>query len=233
MNFHAPVSGAAGKVEGNQIINTQVSEVKPLSDALSEPLVKAYKAGGYGLVFIFSGTILLLIALFSGEGILRYLVGIIGALMILAVLALFYFQDIKKLVDVNKNISKNEELINTVQETAIYMTDLAYTLQALAFKNADELATTLTEVRTTVKYVTSMPLLSSIPGVENIGKIADNCYVVKAEDLSKSIVATTTTAKTIIEDVKTALIKSNPTLLKKYLEQVKNMDLQAQKLLER
>jgi hypothetical protein len=56
-------------------------------------------------------------------------------------------------------------------------------------------------------------LLSSIPGIEQISKIADNRYVVKAEDLSKSIVSTTATAKTVIENVKTALVQSDPTQL--------------------
>jgi hypothetical protein len=211
----------------------KVPDIKPLSEALSEPLVKAYKVGGYGLVFVFAGTMLLLVALFFGEGILRYFVGVLGASMILAVLGLFYFQDIKKLVDANKNIQKNQELIDTVQETAIQMTDLAYTLQALAFKNADEIATVLTQVRSRVKDVASIPLLSNIPGVEQIGKVVDNRYVVKAEDLSKSIVATTATTKTVIEDVKTALIKSNPTQLRKYLDSLKRMDIVAKKLLEK
>jgi len=211
----------------------KVPDIKPLSEALSEPLVKAYKVGGYGLVFVFAGTMLLLVALFFGEGILRYFVGVLGALMILAVLGLFYFQDIKKLVDANKNIQKNQELIDTVQETAIQMTDLAYTLQALAFKNADEIATVLTQVRSRVKDVAAIPLLSNIPGVEQIGKIVDNRYVVKVEDLSKSIVATTATTKTVIEDVKTALIQSNPIQLKKYLDSLKRMDIAAKKLLEK
>jgi hypothetical protein len=135
----------------------KVPVVKPLSEALSEPLVKAYKVGGYGLVFVFAGTMLLLVALFFGDGILRYFLGALGALMILAVLGLFYFQDIKKHIDVNRNIQKNQELINTVQETAIEMTDLAYTLRALAFKNANELATALTQVRSSVKDVTATP----------------------------------------------------------------------------
>lgn len=208
-------------------------DIKPLSEALSDPIVKAYSVGGYGLVFVFAGTLLLLIALFFGQGIFHYFVGVLGALMILAVLALFYFQDIKKLVDVNRNIRRNEELINTVQETAIQMTDLAYTLQSLAFKNADELATVLTQLRTNIKDATSIPLLSSIPGVEQIGNIADSQYVVKAESLSRSIVSTTETAKTVIEDIKTALIQSNPAQLKKYLERLRSMDLQAKKLLEK
>jgi hypothetical protein len=34
----------------------EVPDIKPLSEALLEPFVKAYKVGGYGLVFVFAGT---------------------------------------------------------------------------------------------------------------------------------------------------------------------------------
>lgn len=205
----------------------QISAVKSLPPALSGPLVKAYNAGIYGLIFIFGGTILLLFTSFFAEGILRYIIGGIGAFTILTVIALLYF----KLMDIIKHIGKIGELFNTVQDTAIYMTDFAYTLQAVAYKNAEQVSTTITQVRTTVEDVTSMPFVSSIPGIEQIGNIADNPYVVRAEDLSKSVVATTVTAKTVIEDVKTALSESDTAQLQKYLGQLKNIELQVKRLL--
>lgn len=169
----------------------------PNIQALSAPIVKAYKAGGYGLVFVFVGTMLLLLALFFGKGALGYVVGVVGAFMILAVLGLFYIQDIKKLRDVNNTIRRNQEPIDTVQETAIQMTDLAYTLQALAFKNAEEIAVAVTQVRKTVKDATAIPVLSNIPGIERIVRITDNDFIVRADDLSKSIVATTIATKAV------------------------------------
>ncbi len=207
----------------------QVSGVKPLSSILTEPLVNAYKAGGYAVVFIIVGTILLLIASFFAQGIFRYIIAGIGAFTVFAVLALFYV----KIIGIFKRIGKAEELINTVQETAIYVTDFAYTLQAVASKNADELSTAITQVRTTVEDVTSLPFISNFPGIEQIGNIADNPHVVKAEDLSKSIVETTTTAKTVIEDVKTALIESDAARLPQYLDRLKGIYLQVTKLLDR
>ncbi|MGD1910670.1 MAG: hypothetical protein ACFB2X_07395 [Rivularia sp. (in: cyanobacteria)] len=205
----------------------QISAVKSLPPAISGPLVKAYNAGVYGLIFILGGTILLLFTSFFAEGILRYILGSIGAFTILAFIVLLYF----KLAGIIKHIGKIGELFNTVQETAIYMTDFAYTLQAVAYKNAEEVSTTITQVRSTIEDVTSMPLLSSIPGVEQIGNIADNPHVVRAEDLSKSVVATTVTAKTVIEEVKTALTQSDTAQLQKYLGQLKNIELQVKGLL--
>ena len=42
--------------------------IKPLSDAIASPIMKAYKAGGFGLVLIFVGTLLLLATMFFGQG---------------------------------------------------------------------------------------------------------------------------------------------------------------------
>lgn len=63
--------------------------------------------------------------------------------------------------------------------------------------------------------------------------MAYNKYVVKAEDLSKSTVMTTVSAKSVIEDVKTALVNSDPALLKKYLIQVQELDPRAKDLLQK
>ena len=117
-----------------------ISPFKPLSDAISAPIVDAYKAGGLGLTLVFVGTLLLLSTLLFGGSITAYVIGILGALIILTVLYLFYFQSIKPLKDLNDRVKKNQETINTVQQAAIQMTDLAYNLQSLAFKNADEVA---------------------------------------------------------------------------------------------
>ena len=114
--------------------------VKRLSDALASPILKAYKAGGFGLVLVFVGTLLLLAAMFFGEGLPRYIAATIGTLMILLVLLLFYLQDIRKLQQASDSIKSNAELVDTIQQTAIELTDLASHLQSLAFKHADDVA---------------------------------------------------------------------------------------------
>lgn len=58
--------------------------------------------------------------------------------MILTVLYLFYFQDIKKLKELHTSIRQNQALVDKVQATAIQMTDLAYVAQALTFKSANK-----------------------------------------------------------------------------------------------
>lgn len=213
------------------MINT--TDVKPLSEAISDPILKAYKAGGYGLVFVFTGTLMLLVTLFVERGIFSFILAVLGTIMILAVLYLFYFQDIKKLKDLHTSMQQNQELIDTVQATAIQMTDLAYDLQALSFKYADEVAEIITLIRENIHRVTTLPMISDIPGIEIVSKVADNTYIVRAEDLSKSIVTTTVTAKSVIEDIKTALVNSDPALLNKYLAQIQELDLIAKGLLQK
>lgn len=207
------------------------NKVKNLSEAISAPIIDSYKAGGLGLVFAFLGTLLLLIALFSGKGVYGYIFGILGSLMILAVLCLFYFRDIKKLKDINDSIEKNKELIDNVQEAAIQMTDLAYGLQSLAFKHANEIASMLTLIRQKLKEFRSIPLVSNIPGVDKVCELAENQYVLKAEDLSALIVKTTSAAKSTIEDIKISLVESDPKLLKKYLNQIEEMGHKINELL--
>jgi hypothetical protein len=53
---------------GRECLNMSAENVKPLSEAISSPILKAYKAGGYGLVFVFIGT------LFVERGIFSYLI---------------------------------------------------------------------------------------------------------------------------------------------------------------
>lgn len=205
-----------------------ISQIKPLSEAITAPLSGLYKAGGLALVLIFIGTLLLLVALFFGQGITTYLVGVPGALIIFMVLLRFYLRDIKKLHEVHRSIQKNGELIDTIQKTAIEMTDLASNLQALAFKHAEEVAELISAYRHVV-----LPLLSKIPSASKIGQLADNSYIVRVEDLSASIVKTTASTKHIIDDVKSALIEANPILLKKYLDQLQELDLKTEELLAR
>jgi hypothetical protein len=112
---------------------------------------------------------LLIAAIFNFNNWPRYLLTETASLLISSVLILFYFKDIKKLGELNKNILRNRDMINTVQNTAVEMTELPNCLQALAFKSADEVAeimnvlykyvSTTVEVRHNKKGNRSDPLL--------------------------------------------------------------------------
>ena len=209
------------------------NEIKPLSQAISDPLIKTYKAGGLVLSIAFIGTFLLLAPMFLGKSIHGYIAGSLGGLMLFAVLFFFYFHDIKKLKDVHDKIKDNKELIDTVQESAIRMTDLSYELQALAFKHADEIASLIALLRNNVRELRALPLISSIPGIDKVSELSENQYVIKAEDLSTAIVETTLKTKTIIKDIKKSLIESDAAPLKKYLKQLDMIEEKLQDLLKK
>src|SRR5262245_53304874 len=113
---------------------TTTSNIKPLSESISSPILKAYTKGGYGLAFLTLGAILMLVAYFSnGGGILSYILLIFGAALIFMTLAYFYFKDFRKLVVARDDVKKNKELIDTIQMIEVEMIELSYNLQALVF----------------------------------------------------------------------------------------------------
>ena len=124
------------------------TNIKPLSDAVSAPILSSYKAGGLGLTFLTLGALLMLIAFFwNDKGVLTYFILGIGTLLIFSTLAYFYFKDMRKLITAKKNVHKNKELIDAIQQTALELTELAYVLQALIFKHANQVSTSIQHIR--------------------------------------------------------------------------------------
>jgi hypothetical protein len=194
--------------------------IKPLSDAISSPIMKAYVKGGYGLTFLMLGSILMLIAYFSSEkGILSYIVLATGAIIIFSILAYFYFKDFRKLVIAKESVKRNKELIDAIQQTALEMTELSYNLQALIFKHADQVSYAIQYIR---------PVIRELPLV---GRLADSKVMDKTETLSTTIVESAERIKKVIEDLEKALIESDPRGLKKYLEQVREFKVDIRRLL--
>lgn len=208
------------------------SDVQPLAEVIGAPILKAYKAGGVGLVLVCVGTLLLLAALFWGVGTLRYILAIVGTFMVFLVLVLFYFQDIRKLKQASESIESNRDLVNAIQQTAIEMTDLAYNLQLLASRNADEvtfLVNTFRECLRSINSTSHNP--SNTPGTDRVVAFTNNLYIVQAENHSASIIRTTDSVKVVIEDIRKALIEPNPILLTRYLADLQELETKAQALL--
>ena len=125
----------------------------------------------------------------------------------------------KKLIKTHENIRKNAELIDTIQQTALEMTELADSLQALVFKHASQVKQTIEDIR---PFIKDLPL---------IGHIAETQGTRLAEALSPSIVKTTENVKFVIRDLKTALIESDAAGLNKYLAQVREYRTEIRDLL--
>jgi hypothetical protein len=178
---------------------------KTLSDAIFDPVSKAYKVGGFGLAFLALGAFLMLFAAFlPASGSLRYVVVSTGFVLIALTCVLFFIQDVRPLLSARRSIDQNRELIDSVQLAALQATEIASDLQSLAFKHASAVAMTMQTLR---------PHLRQIPV---IGKFVDSELVTRTDALSAAIVDYTGRAKKAINDLEDALVRSDPAALKKY-----------------
>lgn len=185
---------------------------KSLSDAIFEPITKAYKAGGLGLAFLGLGAMLMLLAFsFPDRGPLAVVIVATGFGLVVLTCTLFLFKDILPLYRVRRGIRDNAELVDSVQTAALQMTEVASDLQALAFKHANTVAAVMQDIRPAVRR---LPL---------VGMLADSETVVRADSLSASIVEYTTKAKVVIHDVEDAIVHSDSTRLKAYVVQLKEL----------
>ena len=122
--------------------------VKALSEALFDPVYKAYKLGGLGLAILVLGSILMLVAFFlPNKDIFSYLIVFTGLMLILLVSALFFLKELLALFRAQRSVEQNKELIDLVQRAALHSTRLAYELESLIFKHSSELSEFLQTVR--------------------------------------------------------------------------------------
>ena len=197
-----------------------ISEFKHFSDAISDPLLKAYRAGGFGLALLTFGAILMLTAFFwGGPTAIRYIVLLVGALLTFFVLAYVYFKEFPRVRRARASVAANKVMIDAIQQSAIELTGIASDLQALAFKNANQIAEVLTAAR---PFIRKIPLL---------GKAADSEAMAKAEGLSRLIVTSTQNAQQVIVDLQQALIEADPKYLKVHLEDLKRYRGEVNKML--
>lgn len=197
------------------------SRIKSLSEAIFDPIDKAYKTGGYGLVFISLGAFLMLAATFTGTGILEWSLLLIGFILILLSCTFFYMKEIRPLSIARKSINQSKEIIDAVQHSAIELTELALTLQALAFKYADQVADLFQELKPQIK---TLPI---------VGQLFETEIAIRTETISSSIVEYTLKSKTIIQDIEQALETSNAEGLRKYITQIKELTSQAEDILKK
>ena len=213
-------------------MNEKVEKVS-LGASVLEPIVKGYQVGGMALALILVGTALLLTAVVSGRGAVTYICASVGAIIILAILSRLYFVDMKKARNLRDSMKDNEELLNSIQDTAIQMTELSSHLQSLAFKHADKIGPVVTQIRNTVKLVTDIPLVGNTEIGKKVAGLADHEKVKNAEQLSHDIVEYTEAAKEVIEDIKIALTQLDPEPIKEYSKKIESIDEKLKKILQK
>lgn len=196
------------------------SNLKSLSKAIEAPLTAAHRAGGLALTFLTLGTILMLVAFFASDRApLTYAVFFTGVGLIATTLTYFYFKAMHKLIAARESVKKNKELIDSIQQAAWEMTELAYTLQSLTFKQADQITIAIQSVR---------PIIKDLPIA---GTLAESQAITKAEIFLASVVEITERVRGNIKDVERALVESDPKSLKRCLVQIAEYRNEVKKLL--
>lgn len=201
-----------------EVIETNV--IKSLSDAIAEPLTKAYRAGGLALAFLLLGSILMLTATLIPTVWLSGALVATEFLLVLVVCGLFFFKELRPLARAQRVTAQNQEMIDNIQAVGVALSDLALELQSLAFKNSEQVE---------AMYSTILPIIEKIPKVGR--RVTDASVVRRSNDLSRQIVTLTRGWGTVIADIRQALVMSNPTVLRKYLVELTRIRRGVQELL--
>jgi hypothetical protein len=92
----------------------QTEPVRLLSAAISEPIERAYRTGGFGLAFLFLGALFMLVAPFVPNSLLTLFLATVGFLLIVAVGSLFFFKELRPLARAERVTAQNKEMIDAV-----------------------------------------------------------------------------------------------------------------------
>src|SRR5688500_7936957 len=92
-----------------------IAQARPLSDALSRPLIGAYRVGGFGLAFLLLGAILILLSatLFSGG--LTYLIALTGFFLVVVPCYFFWLKEMRPLAVGHRRVQESAEIVDAVQ----------------------------------------------------------------------------------------------------------------------
>jgi uncharacterized membrane protein len=162
--------------------------VSKLTDAIANSLIKVYKAGKLGLVFIFIGLVAIILAQFNQKGLYNTALFILGVTLILVSFVLFLVLQLKNPLTKTMNIKKGKEVVDNLQELSINLTTMVEKLQALSFKYLSYID----------GFITSgLPILQTLPLVSD--KIKN--YGVKIQDIQVSVVEIVQASEQIIKEV--------------------------------
>jgi hypothetical protein len=101
-----------------------VGQTRLLSDALSRPLIGAYRAGGFGLAFLLLGAVLMLLSATLLEGVVTYLIAAAGFALIVVPCWFFWLKEMRPISVAQRRVRENTEMIDAVQAMAVSLTEL-------------------------------------------------------------------------------------------------------------
>jgi len=179
---------------------TLSTEVTMLSEIISRPLEILFKVGGLTLVFIFIGSLSMLGGYLYNENYLSVWLFTTGASIVFVCLGLFSFSQLYGPIKARRLLKKNKELIDSVQDITIKLTESLSDIQALMFKHTEQVGRILE---------TAAPLLHEIPLLSKV-----DFY--NAQNINRIIVDATDKSQKVINDVRQALITCKVEHLRQY-----------------
>lgn len=203
-----------------------------LGSTIFDSITKGYQIGGMALALILVGTALLLTAVASDPGANSYVCAAVGAILILAILLRFYFVDMKKAKDFRDSIKDNKDLLNSIQDTAIQMTELSSHLQSLAFKHADKVGPAMAQIRDIISVFADIPVIANTELGKKVTSLSEHEKLKGLEQMSHDIVEYTEAAKEVIEEIKIALTQLDPVPIRQYCTTIAKLDEKLKLLLK-
>jgi hypothetical protein len=193
---------------------TEIEPVAPLqrlSDAMAAPLLKVYRAGGYGLTLLWLGAVFLVGANLVAGTFGKVVLTVVGAAAIAVPGYLFYVKEVRPVGLARQAVEGNRELIDQMQAAALSMSQIGLTMQALIYKHAVSVDALLTTSR---KQLRGIPL----PAVK---ALAERPAISNAHSFAAAVLATSERLESVLSALNEAITTSDATALR---EQLRDLD---------
>jgi len=190
-----------------------VTVARPLADALSSPLVDAYRVGGFGLAFLLLGSAMLSGAGLTDTSLVSYILVVAGLILILIPCYFFYIKEVRPIGRARQAVARNEEIINEMQRAAMSTTQLGLMLQAVVYKHSKDVNAVLRTTRAQLRRI-PVPFVSGL---------ADQPALTSADTLAQGVLELSEKTEGILGEINSAILESDPTRLKKYVGELEHI----------
>lgn len=234
-DFHHDMSGVCARIaEVTRAYQTVgLFRMKRLSETISEPVVRTIWASVWGAVIALIGTLLLIAALVAGPSGISYGVGGLGAAAVLLVLGLYCARQIGGLCELRGKIRQNEELLDDLQAVCVQLTELAEVTRSLVLENVRPIADVFVKNRDVIELVKDQPFFRMLPFHGRIAALFNADLYVRLPALCQSVADAESRSKRVIDQIRHAIIESDPEPLKQYAESLSEIIEKTRQLVPR
>jgi len=165
--------------------------IVPISGALSKPMERLFRTGGFALAFGFAGLFLIIFAGIS-SGAMRVAIFVVGCVLTFSCLAYFVYTNLKA-KKATRSLKEDLPLLDALQKTAYQVAEVASVIQSLAFRH-------LSKIQEAVDAVA--PVLEAWPV---LGEAARKAGLTNSARMASIIVAATESTKEIVQNLQEAI----------------------------